>query len=459
MSSTSPRLAQETPTGIAGRRVLVVGLGRFGGGVGVTQWLVAQGADVTVTDLASQAALGESLEKLAGLEVTFRLGGHDDADLDSVDWVVLNPAIDRRRSPFFQAIKDRRIPWTTEINLFCQRCPCRVIGVTGTYGKSTTCAMLADSLEACRRSGGASFTGTYLGGNIGRSLLGDLDRMRPTDLVVLELSNAQLEGLPRIDWAPTIAVVTNLSPHHLDRYDGYAEYVATKLNIIGSSAQTLAVVVGNLEKEADASVARRLSGGAPRLIRTSDLDPALVLRVPGEHNRHNAGTALTVCRHLGLDDHTVAQALREFSGLPHRLEHVRTLDGVDYYNDSKSTSPAATVTALQTLQRPGVVILGGQKTQSDQAALVREAASRCHTAICLGESGPPLAHILRERSAAMVIHTADGLTAATRIAQEAAQAGDVVLFSPGAPSFDTHANFADRGRRFVESVRSLTSRP
>lgn len=458
MSSRSPNLSEDSPTGLAGRRVLVVGLGRFGGGVGVTKWLVAQGADVAVTDLASAAALGESLEQLAGLDVTLRLGGHDDADLDSVDWVVLNPAIDRRRSSFFQSIHDRRIPWTTEINLFCERCPCRVIGVTGTYGKSTTCAMLADALEACRQSGGASFTGTYLGGNIGKSLLGDLDRMVSTDLVVLELSNAQLESLPCIDWAPAIAVVTNISPHHLDRYDGYAEYVSTKLNIIGCAAKTTAVVVGNLEQEADAAVVRHLGAGDPRLVRTSDLDPGLVLRVPGEHNRRNAGTVLTVCRHLGLDDEPVTQALRDFAGLPHRLEHVGTLGGVEYYNDSKSTSPDATVTALKTLDRPGVVILGGRTTQSDTAVMIREVTNRCHTAICLGESGPSLAERLRESSATMAIYAAAELTTAAGIAQEAAQPGDVVLFSPGAPSFDRYANFAERGRRFVDSVRGLTSR-
>ena len=150
---------------LKGLRVLVVGLGRFGGGVGVTRWLAGEGAVVTVTDQATPESLEESVAAIAGLGVTLHLGGHDPRDLDPTDLVVVNPAV--------------------EINLFCERCPAVVIGVTGSYGKSTTCAMLAAALRA------ACDTGVYLGGNIGRSLLPDLPEMRGSDIVILEMSNAQ----------------------------------------------------------------------------------------------------------------------------------------------------------------------------------------------------------------------------------------------------------------------------
>ncbi|MCH8147482.1 MAG: UDP-N-acetylmuramoyl-L-alanine--D-glutamate ligase, partial [Planctomycetes bacterium] len=131
------------PTEVAGARVLVVGLGRFGGGVGVSRWLVEQGAQVTVTDQADQGALRESVQRLADCDLSWRLGGHNTADLDDVDFVVVNPGVDKRNSSFFQEILERRLSWTTEINLFCERCAGMVVGVTGSFGKSTTCAMLA----------------------------------------------------------------------------------------------------------------------------------------------------------------------------------------------------------------------------------------------------------------------------------------------------------------------------
>ncbi len=446
------------PEPAAGLRVLVVGLGRFGGGVGVTRWLVGQGAEVTVTDRAGRETLAQSIDALGDLDVTFRFGEHDPGELDSKDLVVVNPALRKAHSELFQAVARRGIPWTTELNLFCQRCPATVIGVTGTYGKSTTCAMLADALDACRRAGAVNFTGVHLGGNIGRSLLTELKGIRTSDVVVLEMSSAQLEDLPRIDWAPCIAVITNLRPHHLDRYGTYAAYLAAKLNIIAAPEPAGKIIVGSIDAEAESALQDAVAGGCSRIVRVTRPDPPVELSVPGEHNRDNAACVLAVCCELSLDESVVRAALREFAGLPHRLELVRSLDGVDYYNDSKSTSPAATQRAIEALDRPIVAIVGGQNKDAQLGTCAEALAARCRAVICTSESGSAFARDVRASGGAKghsVVQETTGLADAVRVARAHAERGGVVLFSPGAPSFDGYLNFADRGRHFIDLVNAL----
>ncbi|MFH1110782.1 MAG: UDP-N-acetylmuramoyl-L-alanine--D-glutamate ligase [Planctomycetota bacterium] len=493
---------------LAGRRALVVGLGRFGGGVGVTRWLAEHHAAVTVTDQATHDALAESVAAVADLPVTLHLGGHDERDLDTADLVVINPAVHKATSAFFQTIARRGIPWTTEMNLFCERCPSGVIGVTGSYGKSTTCAMLAEVLEAARRAGDVTYTGVHLGGNIGRSLLNDLPDMRESDWVVLEMSNAQLEDLPRIDWAPDVAVITNLFPHHLDRYSSFADYAQAKLNITRHPEGTSKIVVGELHPDAEELLFTAVAGRRERLVHIPSVDspiemrgsnrtpsasagpsaesrrtpnrslalPVLLeaLRVPGRHNQRNAACVLTVCRLLGLNEAVVRAALRDFKGLPHRLEFIRTLDGVDYYNDSKSTAPAATVIALEALQRPTVAIVGGQRKDVPLADCAKILARWCRVVICMGESGPAFAEAVNTARRAvscgpphscggffddMIVHVVEALPDAVRLAHAEAKPGEVVLFSPGAPSFDQYANFTARGRHFVGLVNALRPLP
>jgi len=458
------------PRSPAGLRVLVVGLGRFGGGVGVTRWLASEGAMVTVTDQAPREGLAESVAAIDDLPVVLHLGGHDESDLDTADLVIINPAVNKSTSAFFQAVVRRRIPWTTEMNLFCERCPVKVLGVTGSYGKSTTCAMLAEALEACRQAGPTSYTGVHLGGNIGRSLLNELPNICETDWVVLEMSNAQLEDLPRIHWAPDLAVITNLFPHHLDRYSSFADYACAKLNIVRHPKGTSAVVVGELHPEADGLLGEVIADRRDRVIRVPSPDPAIELKVPGEHNQRNAACVLTVCHLLGLNQAVVRDALRDFRGLPHRLEFVRTLDGVDYYNDSKSTAPAATVIALEALRRPAVVIVGGQRKDVSLAECANALARHCRVVIGMGESGPDFAGAVRTVARAssskpphscggffddMTVHIVEALPDAVRLARTEVKPGEVILFSPAAPSFDQYTNFTERGRHFTELVRGL----
>ncbi len=446
-----------------GRRVLVVGLGRFGGGVGVTRWLAAQGAIVTVTDQADAKALADSVAAVGDLNVSLRLGGHDEHDLDHADLVIVNPAVDKAKSVFFHEVVRRGIPWTTEMNLFCERCPATVIGVTGTYGKSTTCAMLAEVYERARVADKTSYRAIHLGGNIGRSLMGELATMDERDLVVLEMSNAQLEDLPRIAWAPHVAVITNLHPHHLDRYASFTDYLRAKLNISCDPKRRAPVITGPMHQMAEAMLVAELTewtdhsaGVRDRRVHVRNLGKPFSLRVPGSHNQANAACVLTVCETMGVDEALVRTALAEFRGLPHRLEFVRTLDGVDYYNDSKSTAPAATVVALEALDRPTVAIVGGQRKDVSLAECAAVLARRCRAVVCMGESGPAFAEALRSiEGSTPSIETVPSLVEAVPAARDFAHLGDVILFSPGAPSFDHYGNFTQRGQYFVEVVAML----
>ncbi len=454
----SIRNARGAPRSPEGLRVLVIGLGRFGGGVGVTRWLADQGARVSVTDRAGPDALRESIAALSDIDVEYHLGGHDPRNLDACDLVVVNPAVSKTHSRLFQQIVRRGLPWTTEINVFCERCPAEVIGVTGSYGKSTTSAMLADALEAYRSAGDLRHTDVRLGGNIGGSLLTELPAIRPSDLIVLELSSAQLEDLPRIAWSPTTAVITNLSSHHLDRYGTYAAYLEAKFNIVRAQQVTDRIIVGDIDSEAESTLSRALADRWPCVTRVVRPDPQVELCIPGEHNRANAACVLTVCRTFGLNDRVARMALREFKGLPHRLQHVRSLAGVDYYDDSKSTSPAATRKAIEAFDRPTVVIVGGQDRQVCLDACVEALVESCRAVIGVGESGARFVRAVRTRKGAARHDTAlriEDLEQAVRVARDHAQAGDVILFSPGAPSFDAYYNFAERGRHFVEIVGAL----
>lgn len=480
-----PATTVSLPRSFAGARVLVIGLGRFGGGVGVTRWLVEQGAWVTVTDQADAESLRDSITEVAGPRVTLHLGGHDPADLDDTDCVIVNPAVHKGKSAFFQEVLRRNLPWTTEMNLFCERCPAPVIGVTGSFGKSTTSAMLAAVLSRfvsadpstvsnldtpVSRHPGMRFSGAHLGGNIGQSLLGELGQIKPSDVVVLEMSNAQLEDLPRMGWTPHIAVITNLWPHHLDRYANAAEYFDAKLNIIttrrkernGRTPHAKSVIAGELCPQAEALFADRLStltGERPSVIRVASPDVPIALRIPGRHNQANAACVMTVCRHMALDEREVRAALAEFPGLPHRLEFVRTLDGVDYFNDSKSTAPSATLVAVECFDRPLVLILGGQVKEVELSSLVATVRDRCRAVVCMGDARRQFGAALRQGQMVagerVPVTECALLDEAISHARKLAQSGDVVLFSPGAPSFDAYANFTHRGDHFTRLVREL----
>ncbi|MEE9295893.1 MAG: UDP-N-acetylmuramoyl-L-alanine--D-glutamate ligase [Phycisphaerae bacterium] len=483
-SSTRWQGSPEPDQRFVGRRVVVMGLGGFGGGAGAARWLTQQGAKVLVTDLADAGTLDDAVGSLSDCDIEYRLGGHDEADLDRADLLVVNPAVPKKRSEFFQAAVRRGIRWTTEINLFLERCRATVIGVTGTAGKSTAAAMIHAVLSRQSRGGphGGPYVtadprsatrglGTcYLGGNFGGSLLGDLDRMTANDTVVLELSSFQLADLPLIERRPDVAVYVEIWPNHLDRHGTYETYLACKLNMIRGANTGTPVVLG-LE---DPATSRRITelceptGCNPWALRAVAVDkpvPALALKVRGAHNLRHANCAATVGTLLGVHRDAIRASLEAFSGLGHRLQFVGCFGGVDYYNDSKSTNTRSTAAALGSFDQPVIALVGGALKPTDSnpwawgerdvlASALRDGA---RATICFGPAGKMVRRALMKIGGSGMdadVHWVATLEEAVASAKKIGRRGDVVVLSPGFQSYDAFANYERRGEAFMSVVRS-----
>jgi UDP-N-acetylmuramoylalanine--D-glutamate ligase len=454
-----------------GRAVTVVGLGLFGGGVGVARFLAAHGARVTATDLKEPAALARSIAALEGLPIRFRLGEHREEDFSHADLVVASPAVPRE-SPFLAAARSAGIPVETEIGLFVRFCRARPIGITGSNGKTTTTALLGEIF----RSAGAR---TFVGGNIGGSLLDEVDRIRPEDAVVLELSSFQLEYLADLGVSPESAVVTTFSPNHLDRHETLAAYAEAKKQILrfqraGDAAFLSAddPAVRSWREECRGEVfefsARepvergvfvegggvyfRDGGRAERILEVSSV------KLPGRFNLSNVCAALGPAARRGVAPAAAAAAVAAFRGVAHRLEEVRVLDGVRYVNDSIATNPESTVAALETLAEPIVLIAGGSDKKLPIAALATAIRRRVKAAVLLGATSGRLEEEIRSQGGAEpvpVIRRVASIDEAVDVARSLADRGDAVLLSPGFASFDLFANFEERGDRFRSRVCAL----
>lgn len=452
-----------------GKRVLVQGLGRFGGGLGVTRWLVAQGAIVTVTDTEPAERLRASVEQLAGLPVQLKLGGHDLADFTHTDVLVSNPAVNKATSEHVQAALGAGVVVTSEMNLFLERCPALTIGITGSVGKSTTTMMTYLAVQAAV-AGQADPPRVFLGGNIGKSLLLDLPTIRPQDIVVLELSSFMLEETPAVrgGWSPNIAVVTNLFPNHLDRHTTLAAYAAAKQNILRyQRPEDLAIL--NADHEL---VARWASLARGRVVKFSTRGPQarqVKLLVPGAHNQSNAQAALAVVEHLpqAKDRAAAAAALDEFRGLPHRLElvHVTPRAGggeIRFYNDSKATSPDASITALQAFPpATAVFIVGGYDKHIDLTAFEKLLAQRAGGIVAIGQTGQAILNEYRRQGGSAVRGRYAGtLAAALPLAvawcRETPGLTAIVL-SPASASWDQFANYEQRGEEFATLAQGITN--
>ena len=442
MTAGPPHAPPVAPRNLANLRVTVVGLGRFGGGVGVTRWLCSQGARVTVSDAAAAEALAESVRDLEGLDVALHLGAHDERDLLDADLLVVNPAVPKG-IPLLARAAAASVPRTSEINLFLERCPARMAGVTGTAGKSTTTAMLGAMLA--RR-----FT-THVGGNIGVSLLGGLDEMCGDHVVVLELSSFQLEDTPLAGISPHVALVTNLAPNHLDRHETYEAYARAKRNIFRFQRDGDVLLL-------NAACEDLASWRAPGAARTEFFDAAgepFDLALPGAHNQANAQAAWAAARQFGIDRATAAEALRDFTPLPHRLQFVAERDGVRYYNDSKCTTPQGAVVAMAAFApRTAVMIVGGYDKGVSFDSLGAALAEGAKAVVALGATGGQIAGAVeaaRDGDTPTVEIAAD-LPAAVALAAGRAGAGDAVLLSPACASYDMFTNYEHRGAAFVDLV-------
>lgn len=442
----------------ARKRVIVMGLGHFGGGIAVSRWLAEQGALVTVTDLASPAKLAEGVAELKDLPITFHLGGHDLSDLDGCELLVVSPAVPKDRSEFVQEAVCRGVPISSEMNLFVERCRARcIVGITGSAGKSTTTAMLGSILDHALSGKGRR---GWMGGNIGRSLLSDLPAIQPEDVVVLELSSFQLEDLQRLERSPHLALITNIQPNHLDRHGTFEAYADAKLNIVRFQTSADRVYVHKDDDELAARVTGVRSPG--RLVRYdwgSKFQPHLHL--PGGHNRVNAAGAIALARGLDISDDLIGEGLARFKGLPHRLEWVGEVDGVRYFNDSKSTTAESTRIAVDAFDEPVIALVGGRGKGAPFDELSRHLAKRAKAVIAYGETRDifqeQVSRFAREAGCSVSVRSVARLDEAVAASRELAKSGDVVILSPACTSYDLFSNYEERGdtfRRLVEQINT-----
>ena len=466
----------------SGKKVVVMGLGRFGGGVDAAKFACDAGAKVLVTDLAGKAQLGESIEQLAGYEgIEYHLGAHRRQDFEQADAVIVNPAVPFDNEYVETATRKGKFV-TTAMNIFFQLCPATIIGITGANGKSTTAALTAHLLASVKiqeslakhkknkSQQNAAYKNVWLSGNIGnRPLLELLNKIDKDDLVVLELSSFQTEHLGKIRNGPRVAMLTNLTPNHLDRHGTFQAYCAAKENIFKYQkldGKTPAISVFNAEDKIANNWYEKYNKEKGRVcIKFSVADVSDKIRkafgLAGRANLSNLAGAIAIAKHFGGGDEAIKNCLPEFKALEHRLELAAEIGAVQWYNDSIATTPQSTMAALDAFGKPVVLIAGGYDKGLDFDEIGEIIASRAKAVVLIGQTAQKIKKAIEKKLAAenseknIKIEFAATLQEAVNMSNTIAESGDVVLLSPACASYDMFDNFEHRGREFVRLVRKL----
>ncbi|CAG0939199.1 partial UDP-N-acetylmuramoylalanine--D-glutamate ligase, partial [Candidatus Brocadiaceae bacterium] len=440
------------PVEFKNKKITVMGLGLFGGGAGVAQFLARQGAQVTVTDLRNATELAPSIKQLEGLPVLYKLGGHCDEDFINADMIIINPAVPKD-SRFIQIARNNHVPMDTEINIFFQLCPAPIIGITGSNGKSTTTTLTGKILQQTQRM-------TWVGGNIGKSLLLELEEIKPSDIVVLELSSFQLEELYNAGKSPGISVVTNISPNHLDRYSNMEEYIQAKKGIILHQKPEDYVILNyddpelrRWERECKGhvlwySTKDTLTNGA--FVKGDDMvlsldGPRIAIpcisriKIPGIHNLQNILAASCAAYLAGANSQHIGNVVTTFTGLEHRLEFVREVHGIRYYNDSKATTPESAMAAVTAFQPPVILLAGGYDKGSNFKEFAEVCARHTRAVILIGKTAEKIKELILQKKAQQEtpsLFTPGTFQEAFQQAITLAKTGDIVLLSPACASYD-----------------------
>jgi len=442
-----------------------MGLGRFGGGVDAAEFARSCGAKVVVTDLSGPDELAGPLKKLEHLaNIEYRLGSHAREDFARADVIIVNPAV-VPENKYLQYAREQGKVLTSQIEIFFDQCPATIVGITGSNGKSTTSALTAHLLRAGLGAKDCPYANVYLSGNIGNQpLLGLLERLKADDLVVLELSSFQLEQLAAGRKGPKAALITNLTPNHLDRHKTFSAYGDAKENIFrlqSLSQECPAVSIFNADDPVCSKWYDKYKDQAGRVCLTfsaADVSSELkdVFNLPGRANLENLAAALAVAGHFGAGTAVIRNALGRFESLPHRLERVAAIKGVTWYNDSIATTPQSTIAALEAFDEPKVLIVGGYDKGLDFGELGAKIAEKAQAVVLLGQTADAIASAIGAATGGKVeLRVADSLPQAVNLAGSLAGPGSVVLLSPACASYDMFDNFQQRGEIFRQLVSSL----
>lgn len=450
----------DLPADLAGKRVIVYSLGIEG--QDLARYFLAHGAQVTVSDTRTDAQL-EAAGAIAPAGLEHVVSGQDLLDPAGFEIVAVAQSV-LRYNPVVVRARQLGIPFTSQMRLFLQLCQGRVLGTTGSSGKSTTTALVG----AMAKAAGVAHV---VGGNIGQALLGRLGEITPETTVVLEISHTQLQYTDR---SPAIAAITNVTPNHLDQFS-WDEYVGLKRNILGhqsrqdsavmnaddhTSHALMAAVKGRLVR---CSIASLVEGDGAWLedgrvmVRNGRFAEAVAnqdaVRLRGRHNLSNVVMAAAIASQAGFDTQAIGRAIGEFRGVPHRLEVVGRANGANWVNDSIATSPERAIAGLNAFAEPVVLLLGGRDKKLPLDGLRELAGTRCRAVICFGEAAQLFADGVR--AAVPDTRVVTTLEDAVEAAAAAVQDGDAVLLSPAGTSFDAYPSFEVRGERFRALVREL----
>ena len=447
-------------------------LGAARQGLALARWLALHGAQVTLSDMRGEDDLRVARESLAEYPIHWALGGHPLELLDSTDVLCPSGGVPLTLPIIAEAIK-RGIPLSNDSQIFMEVVPCKTIGITGSAGKTTTTTLVGNMAK------NAYGDKAYIGGNIGDPLINYVDNMHADDVAILELSSFQLD---QMSISPNVAAILNITPNHLDRHGTMEAYTAAKARILEFQSKSDSAVLGRDDKGAwslrnkvkgklytfsldeieDGLNGTYLQDGLLNL-RDGDAYLPLILRekilLPGDHNVANALAAFVIGHVAGFPLDAMLEAVEEFRGVPHRLELVRELRGVRWYNNTIATAPERTIAAIRAFEEPIVLLLGGRDKNLPWEELMQLANQRVDHVVLFGEASEKIQKTLESlglREPRFTLTRADSLKEAVLKAAEVAESGDVVLLSPGGTSFDEFKDFAERGERFREWVLELS---
>lgn len=448
---------------LQGKTVAVIGIGVSNRPL--IELLAARGISVTARDRQQRQALGDYAGHLEAMGCRLCLG-EEYLDGLNEDVIFRTPGM-RPDVPELAAAVARGSTLTSEMEVFFEVCPCPIIAVTGSDGKTTTTTIIAELLRSAGKT-------VHLGGNIGHPLLAETPSIQPEDVAVLELSSFQLMTMGR---SPHIAVITNLSPNHLDVHKDFAEYITAKENIF-THQNTQDIAVFNADNSITAQQAERALGRARLFSRKNEVEDGVFLRdgkiiarhggqervvmnredirLPGEHNVENYLAAIAAVDGMVSDDRIAAFA-RSFGGVEHRIELIRTLDGVRWYNDSIASSPSRTIAGLRAFPEKVILIAGGKDKGISYAELGPVVNDHVKLLLLCGATAGVIRKSVEQAEnyqGLEIIDVADYHQAA-QTARERAVEGDVVILSPASTSFDRFKNFMERGKAFKEVVNGL----
>ncbi|MCX6745665.1 MAG: UDP-N-acetylmuramoyl-L-alanine--D-glutamate ligase [Candidatus Parcubacteria bacterium] len=454
------------------KKITVMGLGLHGGGLAVTKFLAQKGALLTVTDLKNEKQLKSSLNQLRGFKIKYVLGQHKLSDFRNAQMIIQNPGVSRD-SRFLLEAKKHKIPIETDLSLFFQLCPSsKIIGITGTKGKSTTTTLIYNIIKAQKKD-------AVMGGNIRISPLEFLKKIKSQTPVILELSSWQLEGLAERKISPPIAVITNILVDHLNTYKNLADYAQAK-SMIFKYQKPNDIIILNKENALTLKMAKKArakvyffskqklnkneSGTYPEknwlIFQTKGKKKKILklseIQLPGSHNLENILAAVCLVKTFGIPDKIIKRVIRQFGGIEGRLQLIREHKGIKYYNDTTATTPDAVIAALNTFDHKVVLLAGGTDKKLDFKNLAKMIKAKVRALILFeGTATEKLVAELRKINFNQEIVFVDSMKEAFKQAKYILQEGDAFILSPGAASFGLFINEFDRGEQFNKIVKNL----